>query len=110
MTSKTVKAEKHPKKVEQKGSELKYVYADDKVKNYSFSDYVRIRSGVRGILFSFGKQHPESDNVMIYSEVLLPLDVAYNLQQIIAGQFEVLKEKKIIEEKENGSNGKEKVI
>lgn len=74
------------KKVQAKKSdtvEKNYFYFDEKVKDFIYSDFVRINSSQRGMLFSFGKVHPELDKVVIINEVLLPLDVAFSLKRII---------------------------
>jgi predicted GNAT superfamily acetyltransferase len=35
-----------------------YIYLDDTVKDFAYSDFVRINTNERGILLAFGKSHP----------------------------------------------------
>lgn len=86
------------------GSE--YAYIADSVKDFHFSDFVKIRSGPRGTLMSFGKYHPENEKFMIFSEILLPLDTAYSLMTILEKQFAELQERKLIEVEKTGQSSK----
>ena len=72
------------------------VYADEVVKNYAYADYVKLQTSIRGMLLSFGKVHPDDKKVRLYHEVLLPLDVAHNLIQIMNEQFDSLKRQNVI--------------
>jgi len=73
------------------------VYLDDQVKDFSFAEFVKLQSGPRGMLFSFGKGHPEVGNIVIFKEIMLPYDVAATLSGIIASQLEQLKAEGLIE-------------
>jgi hypothetical protein len=84
------------------------VYLSEEVKNYSFSDFVKLRSFPQGMLFSFGKRHPDSQNPVIFHEILLPFDVAVRLGAIIGGQLERLKEEGLIEIRPVDSGGSHK--
>ncbi len=65
-----------------------FIYANDMVKDFEFFDFVRVRAGQRGMLFSFGKGHPEAEKVIIFKEILIPLEVAYSLKEILINQFD----------------------
>ena len=80
--------------------EKSYFYFDESVKDFIYSDYVRVNSNRKGMLFSFGKAHPELDKFVIVNEVLLPLDVAYRLKQIIEDQLNQQIEDGVIQIKE----------
>ncbi len=71
-------------------------YSDEIVKDYSYYDFVKLHTNARGMLFSFGKMHPEDKVPTIYEEIFLPLDVALSLHHIMSGQFEILKSKNVI--------------
>lgn len=86
-------------KVESKKILDEVVYASEEVKNFAFSDYVKLRTGPRGMLFSFGKRHPDDKKITIYDEMLIPLDVAYVLLQIMKDQFYLLEKNQMIEVK-----------
>lgn len=73
------------------------LYLSDEVKNYSFSDYVKLRSFPQGMLFSFAKRHPDSQKPLVFHEVLLPYNVAARLGAIIGGQLEHLRNEGLIE-------------
>lgn len=88
------------KATEKTKKEGPHTYTDETVKNYSFSDYVKVRSNPRGMLFSFGKIHPDSDKFIIFQEILLPFDIANSLQKIIDDQFKKLSEAGLIEVRE----------
>ena len=86
-----------------------YEYVDESVQDFDYADFVKIRSGVRGMLFSFGKIHPERAKHMLHTEILIPLDVALSLHQIMGRQFEELERQGVIKsvaeagpEKQNG--------
>ncbi len=84
------KDEKVRQEVKKVDSESNYIYLDDHVKDFLYSDYVRVRSGPRGMLLSFGKSHPDNDKFTIISEILVPLDVSFALKQIIETQLDDL--------------------
>lgn len=85
----------------------KFVYMNESARDYSFADFVAVKSGVRGMLLSFGKAHPHEEELMIFKEILLPLDVAHRLQVIMHDQFEELIEKGLIQvEPQRGAEGK----
>ncbi len=67
-----------------------HIYGDESVKNYSFFDFVRVRTGKNGSLLSFGKSHPESDKFTVYQEILIPLEIGLKLGEIITNQFKEL--------------------
>ncbi|MEE9441338.1 MAG: hypothetical protein V3V99_01560 [candidate division Zixibacteria bacterium] len=73
-----------------------YRYIDEHAKDFAFFDYVRVRSGARGSLLSFGKSHPESNEFIIFKEILIPLDVAYSLKDILINQFDEMEESGLI--------------
>ena len=83
--SKTPKSKRGPKEV----------YLNDQVKDYSFAEFVKLRSGPRGMLFSFGKGHPEG--IVIFKEIMLPYDVAATLSGIITDQLQHLQDEGLIE-------------
>jgi len=78
-------------------SQANYEYASEAVKDFAYSDYVRVRAGMRGMLFSFGKVHPENDKIVIHSEVLVPLDVTFRLKEIIHDQMSELESQGILQ-------------
>lgn len=84
-----------------------YIYPDENIKNFEFYDYVRLRSGPRGTLFSFGKKHPEGDKFLIFKEVLIPLDVAYRLMKILNDHFKKMEEDGVINIDEKSAKGGE---
>jgi len=102
--NKEVEKKAQPKNKQEK----RYVYLDEKVKDFLFSDVVHVRSGIRGMLFSFGKTHPENEKFTIIKEFLLPLDVAFNLMDIMKKQFIELEKKAVIQTEERAKKGKEK--
>ncbi|MCK4856458.1 MAG: hypothetical protein KAT58_00655 [candidate division Zixibacteria bacterium] len=74
-----------------------YIYPGDRCGEYLWSDYVRVNSGPRGILLSFGQFHPEVGKYQIIKEILLPYEVAISLRTIIGKQIDALTEKGLIE-------------
>ena len=82
--------------------ELSLVYDDESVKDFEYSDYARVSTSARGALLSFGKSHPDSDAITIRREILLPLDVAFALGEILSAQRKKLEEsgEVVIERKE----------
>jgi len=68
-------------------------YLNEAVKNYEFSDWVKVSSSQIGMLFSFGKSHPEKKEFIIFLEVLLPFPIAHSFSQIIIKQLSELQEK-----------------
>ncbi|MCX6827029.1 MAG: hypothetical protein NTV06_07180 [candidate division Zixibacteria bacterium] len=94
-------------KMDEKEQTENYRYLDEKVKNFEFADWVRVQCNPLGMLFSFGKSHPEKQEFIIFSEILLPIHTAHSLQQIIMKQLEELQKKGFIkiEIKDEGKNG-----
>ena len=87
-----------------------YEYFDECVKNFEYADFVRIRSGYRGTLLSFGKGHPEKEKFLIFSEVLIPLDVAFSLKKILDEQLGEMQKDgiiKVMDDKNNSSDSGE---
>ena len=95
MSSK-VKVQKKSKKLEELVSNPSFVYANEEVKNYTFADHIAIRSFPRGMLFSFGKSHPETGETIRFKEILIPFDVATNLSKIIKDQVDQLIEQGLL--------------
>jgi hypothetical protein len=95
MSSK-VKEAKTKKPSEEKKAE-ESLYLNEDVRNFAFSDYVRIKSYPRGLLFSFGKRHPEDQKYILFEEILLPFDVAVALQKIIGEQIDYLVSRGLLE-------------
>lgn len=94
---------------EEADKEKNYIYLDEKVKDFLYSDFVRVNSGPRGVLLALGKGHPESDKFVIFSEVLLPLDVAFRLKDILTKHFDEMTKKGLIRLEQNvEKSGKEK--
>lgn len=77
--------------------QVEYCYLDDRVKDFAFAEFVKLRSGPRGMLFSFGKGHPELGKVVIFQEILLPFEVAASLSNIIVAQLDQMKTAGLIE-------------
>ena len=96
-----------PKVQEIKAEDAKYI--DPSVQDYSFSDYVRIKSFPQGMLFSFAKRHPEQPTTpLIFKEILLPFGVAERLGIVIKGQLDKLEKEGLIERVESPKEEKEK--
>lgn len=100
MSKRTTHKSLQPPKV----AEPEYCYLDDRVKDYAFSEFVKLRSGPRGMLLSFGKGHPELGKQVIFQEILLPYEVAASLSDIIAAQLDQLKAAGLIEIKTPAPN------
>lgn len=62
-------------------------YLDESVKNFEYADWVQMRCSPLGMLISFGKTHPDTRKVMIFSEILLPLATANQVGEIISKQM-----------------------
>ncbi len=65
-------------------------YLNEEAKNWDFSDYVRVTSGPRGMVLSFGKFIREDEKYGIFKEIILPYDVVESLNKIIKQQFDKL--------------------
>ncbi len=100
MSKTKAKADKAQKEQKSKKEEKNYFYLDESVKNFTYSDFVRVNTNNKGMLFSFGKMHPELDKHMITSEVYVPLDVVFNLKRIIETQLKELEDAGVIQFKE----------
>jgi hypothetical protein len=87
-----------------KESEKDHYYLNDEPKDFSYSDYVSLRSGAHGILFSFGQSHPEKESYRIIEEILIPYDVALALRDILDMQFVRLEEKGLIKVEKKGDS------
>jgi hypothetical protein len=79
-------------------------YTEDSVKDYDFSNFVKVTAFQWGLLFSFGKIHPSTPEVLKSKEILLPFDVAAALSQIIQNHLKELEEKGLIQKKD-GTEG-----
>lgn len=91
-----VKEAKNKKAADEKKSE-DFFYLSDEVRNFAFSDYVRINSYPRGLVLSFGKRHPEDGKYILFQEILLPFDVAVALREIIGEQIDNLVSRGLLE-------------
>ncbi len=95
MANKTNKeAKDNPKQM----AKPEFEYINEDVKNYAYSDYVRLNSFPRGMLLSFGKMRPEDGKFIVFQEILLPFEVAVSLSTIIKVQIDELISKGALKE------------
>lgn len=73
-------------------------YSDEAVKDFDYADFVGIASSVRGMIFSFGKAHPHTDKPVVYSEILIPLDIVATLNSILTENIKELKAQGVLTE------------
>ena len=83
--------------VQEKKTVLPEEYINETVRDYSFSNFVRLTTNQTGMLFSFGKIHPKESKILIFDEILLPFEVAESLSRIIRDQFEKLQKQGLVE-------------
>lgn len=95
MTNKTKKVKQA---VSDKEKEPEFYYLNEAVKDYGYSDYVRITSFKRGVLLSFGKMQPDESKFSIFQEILLPFEIAISLSKIIKRQTDKMIEEGILQE------------
>lgn len=105
MNAKKTKNKSAASKKPSKKAQPKISYLDESVKDYDFSDYVKITSMPRGMILSFGKWIPENKEYCLFHEVLLPFEVAESLSNIIQRQLKELVESgkiKVLQTPEEG--------
>jgi len=76
-------------------------YLSEEAKNWDFSDYVRVTSGPRGMVLSFGKFIRENRKYGIFKEIILPYDVMESLIKIMRDQFDQLIEQGMLKKIED---------
>ncbi len=85
------------KKIKKPDKSKESFYINENVLNYDFSDFVKINSSPRGLIFAFGNWCPEKKKFGIFKEILLPFDVAEALSKIINNQMKELEDLNLIE-------------
>jgi len=93
------KAKKEKETFSNEEETKEFYYLSESVKDYTYSDYVRVRSFPRGMILSFGKSQPDESRFSIFHEVLLPFEVAMSLSEIIKRQVDSLIKDGLLEKK-----------
>jgi|WetSurMetagenome_2_1015567.scaffolds.fasta_scaffold652783_2 hypothetical protein len=73
-----------------------FFYINDNVMDYNFSDFVKVHTYQRGMLFSFGKWCPEKGKFALFNEILIPYEVADSLGKLILKSIQDLTDKGLI--------------
>lgn len=73
-----------------------FYYIGENVEKYDFSDFVKIGSFPRGIVFSFGQWNAEKGQFGIFKEILLPFEVAESLSKIVESHIKELEKKGLL--------------
>lgn len=94
---------KKEKLIEDEAADANDFYLSEDAKSWDFSDYVRVTSGPRGMVFSFGKFVRDNNKYGIFKEIILPYDVVESLVKIIQGQFDQLLRDGLLKKIENES-------
>lgn len=91
------------------GAEDEFIYAESSTRNFEYSDVIKVRSSQTGMLFSFGKNHPDlAGKPLIFREIFLPLDVGWRLKNVLEKQFASLEKDGIIKIEKIDSKSKPK--